>query len=227
VELDLLGARAWPALEEERLGGWRLRFSRGITGRANSVLPLGPDDGPPLGQRIDAVEAAYRAHGLPPKFQLVPSAWPPELSAALAARGYVEDEGTLVMTAPIGEATGEATLRTEVTDVWLDLYGHRDARGIVERIEPETRFAERDGVACGLGVLDGDWLGVYCMRTRTGARRQGHAREIVGALLAWGRSAGASRAYLCVHSTNETAQALYRGFGFETAQTYRYFTAAG
>jgi ribosomal protein S18 acetylase RimI-like enzyme len=227
VELDLLAARAWPALEEERLGGWRLRFSRGITGRANSVLPLGPDDGPPLERRIDAVEAAYRAHGLPPKFQLVPSSWPRELPAALAARGYVEDEGTLVMTAALGAATGEATLRAEVSDAWLDLYGHRDARGIVERIEPEKRFAERAGAACGLGVLDGDWLGVYCMRTRPEARRRGHAREIVGALLAWGRAAGARRAYLCVHSTNVTAQALYRGFGFETAQTYRYFTAAG
>jgi ribosomal protein S18 acetylase RimI-like enzyme len=53
-----------------------------------------------------------------------------------------------------------------------------------------------------------------------------HARSSA-ALLAWGRSAGATRAYLCVHSTNVTAQALYRGFGFETAQTYRYFTAAG
>jgi ribosomal protein S18 acetylase RimI-like enzyme len=227
VELDLLGARAWPAVQEERLGGWRLRFSRGITGRGNSVLPLGPDDGPPLEQRIDAVEAAYRARGLPPKFQVVASTWPPELPDALAARGYVQDEGTLVMTAPIGGETGEATLRPDVTDGWLDLYGTREVRGMVEAIEPERRFAERDGVACGLGVLDAGWLGVYCMRTRAEARRQGHARAIVGALLAWGRASGAERAYLFVHSTNETAQALYRSLGFETTGTYRYFTAAG
>jgi ribosomal protein S18 acetylase RimI-like enzyme len=227
VELDLLGARAWPALEEERLGTWRLRFSRGITGRGNSVLPFGPDDGPPLPERIEAVETAYRARDLPPKFQLVASSWPPELPAALRERGYVEDEGTLIMTAVIAGHQGDATLRREVDDRWLDLYGHRDARGMVERIEPETRFAERAGVAVGLGVLDGDWLGVYCMRTRPEARRQGHAREIVGALLAWGRAAGATRAHLCVHSTNVTAQALYRSLGFETVQTYRYFTAAG
>ena len=227
MELDLLGARAWPALEEERVGGWRLRFSRGITGRANSVLPLGPDGRPPLDERIAAVEAAYRARGLPPKFQLVPSSWPPGLPGALEARGYVEDEGTLIMTAPIGGASGEAMLRTEATDAWLDLYGHRDARGIVERIEPRRTFAQRDDAAVGLGVLDGGWVGIYCMRTREHARRQGHARRIVGALLAWGRARGAARAYLCVHSTNVTAQALYRELGFETAQTYRYFTAAG
>ena len=42
AELDRLQHRAWPAAHEEALGGWRLRFTDGVTRRANFVLPHGP-----------------------------------------------------------------------------------------------------------------------------------------------------------------------------------------
>jgi ribosomal protein S18 acetylase RimI-like enzyme len=235
VELDRIAARAWPALEEERLGAWRLRFSRGVTGRANSVLPLGPDEGPPLDERIAAVEAAYGARGLPPKFQVTPSTWPPELPRALRERGYEEDAPTFVMTAPAGAWKADAVeVAPRLHDRWLAVYRAVDARGddaaargILERIDLPTAFVSDADVAVGLGVLDGGWVGIYCMATLPEARRQGRARRVVAALLAWGREHGASRAYLCTHSTNVTAQALYRSFGFEVAQTYAYLTAAG
>jgi hypothetical protein len=46
MQLDLLAARAWPPLEEERIDGWRLRFSRGMTSRQVSAAawPPGPAD---------------------------------------------------------------------------------------------------------------------------------------------------------------------------------------
>lgn len=92
-ELDLLGARAWPPPEEIALDDWCLRrFGGGVTKRANSVLPLGPEDGSRLGddalaQRIAAVERAYAARGLPPRFQLTASSWPRGLAAELARLG--------------------------------------------------------------------------------------------------------------------------------------------
>jgi hypothetical protein len=74
-ELDLVAARAWPCLEEARLGEWRLRFSNGVTKRSNSVLPLGPQNamrpgGCVLAARIAAVELAYAKRGLPSRFQV-------------------------------------------------------------------------------------------------------------------------------------------------------------
>jgi ribosomal protein S18 acetylase RimI-like enzyme len=240
VEIDRIAARAWPPLEEERLGEWRLRFSRGVTNRANSVLPLGPDDGPPLGERIEHVERAYRARGLPPKFQLTAAAWPPELRPELSARGYVEQQPTLVMAAPIGVWHSSGTrLAPGPRPEWFDAWRTVDARAadvdaaraILDRIALPTAFAERrdgEGVAAvGMGVLDGRWLGIYCMATLPHARRQGHAGAILRALLAWGRGEGASRAHLSVTEANTGAQALYRSFGFEPARAYSYFTAAG
>jgi ribosomal protein S18 acetylase RimI-like enzyme len=240
VELDRIVARAWPPLEEERIGEWRLRFSRGVTNRANSVLPLGPDDGPPLGERIDRVEAAYRERGLPPKFQLTESAWPTDLRAELSARGYVEQQPTLVMAAPIGDWHSTGTrLAPDWHEEWFDAWRTVDARAadvgaaraILDGIARPTAFAERrdgDGVAAvGMGVLDGDWIGIYCMATLPHARRQGHAGEILRALLGWGRAEGATHAHLSVTEANAGAQALYRSFGFEPARAYSYFTAAG
>ena len=45
---------------------------------------------------------------------------------------------------------------------------------------------------------------------------------VVGALLAWGREAGADVAYLQVAATNLPAAALYARLGFGTAYTYAY-----
>ena len=45
-------------------------------------------------------------------------------------------------------------------------------------------------------------------------------------MLTWGRSSGAERAYLQVHSENAPALALYRRFGFTEAYRYHYRTAA-
>ena len=60
---------AWPALRQVLLGGWVLRFSGGLTRRANSANPLGvgaldPD------RLIAGCEALYRHQRLPTIFRL-------------------------------------------------------------------------------------------------------------------------------------------------------------
>lgn len=250
-ELDVLGARAWPPLEEVRIGDWRLRFAGGVTGRANSVLPLGPEGAAPpagdeLAARIAAVEHAYRERGLPPRFQLTASAWPPGLANALVRRGYAEAALTLVMTATLADVEPaappgwELAVRPEPSSDWLDTWWMVDGRGgaaefelaraILARIEQPCLFVEcrdGDGIAgVGLGVLDGAWLGIYCMATLPRARRRGCARAVLGRLAADARAAGARRAHLAVTSENAPAQRLYRAVGFEERQRYSYFTLA-
>lgn len=236
----LLAARAWPPLEEVALGGWRLRFAHGVTRRANSVLPLGPDDGGDVEARIDAVERAYRAHGLPPRFQLFPAAQPADLDARLERRGYAAEAPTLMLAAPLRFVadTPAITVSERPSAAWLETWWAVDGRGgeselavaraILERIEPQTGFAEvhEDGAvaAVGLGILDGSWLGVYCMATQPRARRRGHARAVLGALGAWAATRGGEHAHLSVMEDNGAALALYASLGFAPASRYRYRT---
>jgi len=250
-KLDLLGALAWPSLEVVLMDDWRLRFAGGVTKRANSVLLLGPegrrglaDDA--LDRRIAAVERAYAMHHLPARFQVTASCWPSELPEALARRGYVESDSTLVMTSSLREAPSVILTAPDwriveqpgASMAWLDAWWAVDGRGgiaeleiaraILARIVPPRVFIEchdRNGITgVGLGVLDAEWVGIYCMATLPGARRRGCARAVLGHLVEWARTQGAECAHLAVTELNEPAQRLYRAFGFEISHRYSYFT---
>jgi N-acetylglutamate synthase len=250
-ELDLLGARAWPPVETVLLGDWRLRFAGGVTKRANSVLPLGPEEsgvvaGATLTASVLAVENAYASRGLPAMFQVTASSWPPQLSDALSSRCYEESDPTLVMTARLPTEAHHALDDLEwgvVEDEqpsqdWLDAWWMVDGRGgareleiartILSRIEQPCLFVEshdREGIASvALGVIDGDWVGLYCLATLPRARRQGCARSLIGYLTGRARALGAERAHLAVMEANEPSQRLCRSLGFEPQQRYSYFT---
>jgi N-acetylglutamate synthase len=249
-ELDVLGARAWPPLEEVPIADWRLRFSAGVTKRANSVLPLGPTaasgiDEETLAGRIAAVERAYLERGLPPRFQVTASSWPAALGDALMRRGYLESDRTLVMTRALTNTPVirlapdlEIVAQTEPSEGWLNTWWAVDsrggaaereiARGILARITPACLFAEchdEQGIAAvALGVLDDTRLGLYCLATLPRARRKGYARALSAFRIEWAKARGATLAYLAVTETNEPSVQLYKSLGFEVRQRYSYFT---
>jgi N-acetylglutamate synthase len=250
-ELDLLAARAWPPLEEARLGEWRLRFAGGVTKRANSVLPLGPgpakSDAQTLDRRLTLVERAYQQRGLPPRFQVTASSWPDTLPQELRNRNYIESDLTLVLTSAIPSAhsttpaAGERALveRNDVSDHWFDTWWAVDGRGgaaeaeiaraILDRIDAPCLFAEchePEGIAAvALGVRDDTWIGLYCLATLPWARRRGCARAIVSNLLTSARENGARNAHLAVLEANVASRQLCATLGFERRQSYSYFTA--
>src|SRR5215472_6169829 len=80
---------AWPALRQVLLDGWVLRFSEGLTRRANSVNPLrGPRE--TGGSLITACEALYHRRLLPTIFRL-PSIIDPGLDEQLHTLGYARE----------------------------------------------------------------------------------------------------------------------------------------
>jgi ribosomal protein S18 acetylase RimI-like enzyme len=99
--------------------------------------------------------------------------------------------------------------------------------GAFHRITRPRVFAsideEEEPVAIGGSAIEGDWAGVFGMRTLAAFRRQGLAQDIVAALLAGAREAGASRAYLQVEAPNAPAIALYERYGFRTVFAYSYW----
>ena len=83
---------AWPALREVLLDGWVLRFSAGLTRRANSANPLRPVS------HVDlrACEALYRRLGLPAIFRVL-SLIDPLVDARLADAGYTGEGESCVL----------------------------------------------------------------------------------------------------------------------------------
>ena len=103
-QLEAIAARAWPAAEQARIGGWRLYASSGYSGRINACWPLA-DPGESLAAAIAAVEAWYAARALPPLFKIIDRAAEATLIAALEARGYRARTTTLMMVGPLGNET--------------------------------------------------------------------------------------------------------------------------
>jgi ribosomal protein S18 acetylase RimI-like enzyme len=77
--------------------------------------------------------------------------------------------------------------------------------------------------ALGASAVDGEWAGIFGMRTLPTHRRKGLASRVLAALLHEARSLGARRAYLQVEADNAPAIALYSGLGFVPAYGYRYW----
>lgn len=113
LEIEEAAFRAWPAQEVIELSGWRLRFTQGVTRRANSVWPNEWRDETPLSERVGTVEAFAAARGIAPSFQLTSVAKPAGLDAWLAERGYVIDAPVVVMTREL-EGLGEVRDRKSV-----------------------------------------------------------------------------------------------------------------
>ncbi|MBI1407363.1 MAG: GNAT family N-acetyltransferase [Caulobacter sp.] len=235
--LERIADRAWPAAERASLGGWILNAASGFSGRLNACWPLGPAPGG-MAAAIEAVEAWYGARGLRPVFK--PAGPCPDLEAALTARGYRPRTPILMMTAMIGEAT--APVRVTLSDdadaafeaVFLgsqaDPLDAAERIGAFRRVSPPRLFAriDVDGAPAAIGgsAVEGDWVGIFGMRTLASYRRRGLARDIVAALLAGGWRDGARRAYLQVEAPNAPAIALYEGFGFSRAFAYSYWDRA-
>jgi ribosomal protein S18 acetylase RimI-like enzyme len=228
---------AWPSLETMLYDGWVLRFADGHTRRANSINPLYASQRD-INEKIRACETIYRSKGLPVVFKMTPADQPPDLDAVLAAGGYLADAHTSVQTLDLrnaGHAPAEGVvLAGELTEPWLAAYCRvsniaekraATLRRMLATIAPARRFAsicaQGQTIACGMGVLDGGFLGLFDIVTDPRYRRRGHARQLVGSLLAWGQQEAARTAYLQVMFNNEPALGLYHKLGF--VEQYRYW----
>jgi ribosomal protein S18 acetylase RimI-like enzyme len=240
--LDLALAGAWATLELEAIGPWRLRAAAGVTGRANSVLPLGTGPDPTTAELegwLDAAETWYARRGLPPRIQLIPSAWPPSLRDVLMQRGYEEVVPTLLLTGPLPSrehATWHVQLAAAPNADWIEVWWTVDPRGadpeletarrILAAIEAPRAFASVvDGgvpVGVALGVLVDRVLVIECLATRAERRRQGVATTAIEALAAWAHARGAEKIALAVVEQNAQALALYERLGLEIVGRYTY-----
>lgn len=229
---------SWPALEQVLIDGWVVRFGGGFTRRANSVTPLYESLQPPEA-KLPHIEALYAARQLPMIVRLTDRAGAPNLDADLERLGYAFSSGALVMTLDLqADAPWQALdveLDTLALDDWLAhydrLYGAdragQDAQGAIIRKIPTRHVLaayqlEQQVVACGIGVIEGEFLGLFNILTGSATRGRGYGKRLMAGLLAWGHAHGARWAHLQVMDSNRAALALYTGLGFRVAYRYWY-----
>jgi GNAT superfamily N-acetyltransferase len=219
--------------------GWLLRLSPGTAKRGRSVQShFGSTL--PLVEKIAHCERVYHAHELPTLFRITPFSRPAELDGALARRGYVAFDPTLVQAVPLAaridvedvdgvdvtalpmnefvEAVGELRGSSAAQRAaHLERFAHTPlaVQGVVARIDGRT-------VASGQVTREDSLAGLYDMVTTQAMRGRGIATSIVAVLLTWARERGATQAYLQVNEDNAAALAVYRKFGFRTVYAYHY-----
>ncbi len=140
---------AWPALQQVLLDGWVLRFAKGFTKRANSIVPLYPTAAEsteaPLPSdelllaKIRYCENLYAREQLTTVFRLTsinqtlyepgsPTDVACRLDALLSRRGYALAERNFVLACELGNITAPPTtadapeLRMVALDQWLSAY---------------------------------------------------------------------------------------------------------
>jgi ribosomal protein S18 acetylase RimI-like enzyme len=235
--IEELSLNAWPALQVVLYDGWVLRFANGYTRRANSVNPLylSRQD---VEEKIRSCEHIYRGNGLSVIFKMTPESFPQGLDDLLAQKGYVVDATTSVQTLDLGSIeapTCAARLETTLAETWLSdqcrLSKVDDRKRVIagqmlKSIVPTTCYASIDeggrAVACGMGVLEDGYLGIYDIVTDEEHRGRGYGKQMMLNLLSWAKRSGAKTAYLQVMLNNPPALHLYEKLGFREVYQYWY-----
>lgn len=243
----LLGG--WRALSRLEVDGFAVLRSRGVTRRANSVVPLEPSSDPAAPDAaVTRIEGLLDAAGERPVFRLFTGEGLDHepVRAALAQRGYEQDAPVHVLQRTLSDHRTAPDPRTVIAvgsppEPWLEA-----SWCLAPRPEDGARETLRDLMAgtpalyIALGEKGEAPLAVgraalVPHRRRTIAvldqiavdpehRLEGLGRAVVRSLLALATVQGADLALLEVEEQNAAARALYRAEGFRRVGEYRYLT---
>lgn len=235
--LEEMSMNAQPCLRSLYYDGWIIRFADGYSRRANSVNPIYRST-IGLDKKIGFCEHAYRSIGQKVIFKLTDAVFPENLDAVLKASGYGLDIPVSIQTLDLERIEEPIDCGIAVTDEpsqdWEKWFAEMSNAGerhkitigaMLKRIVPKKGFFTivREGwiAACGLGVIQSDYVGLFDIMTDPGRRRQGLGRQISLSILKWGKENGARTAYLQVMTNNKPALRLYENLGF--GEVYKYW----
>ncbi len=236
--LEEKSLNAIPCLQQILYDGWIIRLAEGYIKRANSVTPL-YDSIEDVETKIPRCEQIYRRFNLPPIFCLTPIARPTDLDLKLEQAGYIKRDPVSVQVKDLisTDFTGDRQfiISNELSQEWLDRLVHiidlplvhwGTISTMLEIIPNQTCYAllkdKGKFCACALGVLDGEYLGIFFINTVKQQHRQGYGSELISRILNWGKQQGATKAYVQVEVSNQAAIAFYSKLGFKEAYQYFY-----
>ncbi|MFX1419294.1 MAG: GNAT family N-acetyltransferase [Promethearchaeota archaeon] len=238
---------SWPAHHYYFLNGWVLRFTDGVTARANSVFPLSYTGNLDyLDKDIKIVEKAYKAYNLPAIFTIPEHFEPSNLDSKLLEHGY-QQLGCVTHTMIISVQELKREIINEefkynfyferVNDFsnFLAQYSNRDKQAqnvldaLAKRIKiPQKRFmiAKKNNKVIGtlMGILDPlKFLYIVDVLIHPDFRQQKIATSMFYKLIKeWGIPNGVKMIWLQVETENPIAMNLYKNLGLKKAYSYYY-----
>lgn len=242
---EVAAAAACPGTHQEWTtdGQWLMRASDGVTGRANSAIPLGHSAGF-LPAPIDDIDAFFARHHLPTCLAI------PERIGKSAEKLIDADPGAwemgpeiLVMVRALDqlpEPAGTAfTADAQPDPAWLDLYhsGSQPSEALAAPAEGTAVFArlladtgETTAIARGTLTESGGgtvWLGLSALTAAADQQDTGLKAELAAHLLTWGQDHGAEKAWLEIEASDSTGVQLAEGLGFLEQHRHRYARRRG
>ena len=244
----LLGG--WRALTRLEVDGFALQRSRGVTRRANSVVPIDPPTAPDsLDAALTRIEGLLATAGESPTFRLFSADGLDHepVRAALEQRAYAAGPPVHVLLRPLADRHTAPDPRAAITvgsppENWLEASwrlaprpedGARETLREIMAGTPAiylalTDSASREIVAVGRAALVPHRRRTIAVLDQIavdpGRRREGLGRAVVRSLLSLAAVQGADLAVLEVETGNTAARALYRSEGFTPCGEYRYLT---
>ncbi len=241
--MEELSLNHWPSLSTLLYDGWLLRFANGYTKRSNSISPIYGSTYD-LDHKIDECERMYIEHQLRPTFKITPFVQPANLDYILAEKGYSVVDLTSVQTKSLvyiqEPALHSVKICTELQNEWLEDFCRLSSTE--KNLQPTitrmlTNIKTKMGyislyeggkvVACGFGVIERAYIGLYDIVTDEHYRNRGFAEQLIWHLLQWGKQNGAEHSYLAVVANNEPARRLYSKIGYSEVYTYWYRVKCG
>lgn len=243
-ELELAGFASWPAEQVIEDGSWLIRLSSKLPyKRTNSINCLNVNDGENAVERLQKAQSVFGSAGVQTTLRTTPLTPSTLLSATSSLQWGEPFSESIVMTAPLADG-----LKSDPTSAhsgfenfdhpaveWIDDYlaltmdktKDRDTiTRTLNQIEKPVQFIRvlQNGSCTGVAVsvVQNDLVGLFGLAVTASTRRQGLGRALSNAALSWGKSKGASTAWLQVEADNIPARKLYDSLGFVECYRYAY-----
>ncbi|MBU9722742.1 MULTISPECIES: GNAT family N-acetyltransferase [Bacillaceae] len=239
-KIEELSINALPALQTQMVDGWILRFANGYTKRANSINPIYPSN-EEIKDKIERMSKIYRDKNLKVVYKLTTNVIPVDLDSILDGAGYKLEGLTSVQLLPLNrvdevEPASNVNINHHFDEKWFRAFctlnnvkatDQTTLKKMLQSIVPEVCYVSiinnrNEPIACGMGVLDDEFIGLFDIVTDIKHRNKGYAKQLIFTLVNWGKKNGAENAYLQVVSTNRPALNLYSKLGFEEVYKYWY-----
>ncbi|WP_245586047.1 GNAT family N-acetyltransferase [Paenibacillus pinihumi] len=236
--IEELSLNNWPTLTTLFYDGWMLRFANGYTFRSNSVSSI-YESSIDTEQKINYCEQLYTKQRQHTVFKITPHMHPENLDQILEQKGYsimnMANVHTLKLNSIKQPKLASCQIIEEPDAEWIENFSRlsgvespnkKTMLQLLSNIRTKAGYIsfyyEGRALACGLGVIERDYIGLYDIVTDKNFRNQGIAEQMILNLLHWGKDNGAAYSYLAVLSDNLPALRLYSKLGYKEIYKYWY-----